>query len=88
MTGGDMVMDKSRTGAVQQAKARLQKHKGVRSEVVLEAALELFSREEYKSCHGAADRPEHRHHALADLLLLQEQGEPVPLRPGACCWTR
>lgn len=38
---------KRMTGSVQQAKARLQKHDGVRAEVVLEAALELFSREEY-----------------------------------------
>lgn len=49
MRGGDMVVAKSSAGAVQKAKARLQKHKGVRSEVVLEAALELFSREEYKA---------------------------------------
>lgn len=34
---------------LRQAKARLQKHDGVRSEVVLEAALELFSKEEYKA---------------------------------------
>lgn len=33
---------------LRQAKARLQKHDGVRSEVVLEAALKLFSEEEYK----------------------------------------
>ena len=49
MTGGEAVLTEGKTGAVQQAKARLQKHKGVRSEVVLEAALELFSREEYKA---------------------------------------
>ena len=34
--------------ATQEAKSRLLKHKGVRSEVVLEAALDLFSRQEYK----------------------------------------
>lgn len=37
-----------KTDAFRQAKARLKKHDGVRSEVVLEAALDLFSREEYK----------------------------------------
>jgi len=37
-----------RPDTVERAKARLQKHDGVRAEVVLEAALDLFSREEYK----------------------------------------
>ena len=34
-------------GAAREAKTRLQKNQGVRSEVVLEAALDLFSRQEY-----------------------------------------
>lgn len=37
-----------RRAVAQEAKSRLQKHQGVRSEVVLEAALDLFSRQEYK----------------------------------------
>ncbi len=49
MTVDHAALAEGTAGAVQQAKAGLQKHKGVRSEIVLEAALELFSREEYKA---------------------------------------